>query len=70
LPGELPTLVGIYHALSFRQSYFEVHRLPTKWSDLLEAFHLHWATDAPNRHVDFILLSPRGEHPERKGNPL
>lgn len=31
LAGDMPTIVGIDHALSFPLRYFEVHRLPPDW---------------------------------------
>lgn len=69
LAGDIPTIVGIDHALSFPLRYFEVHRLPPDWMAFLEDFHRHWPTDAPHTYVDFILNGSRGEGAARMGNP-
>ena len=42
-----PTLVGIDHAFSFPQDYFNAHHLPPDWNSFLEDFHQHWPTDTP-----------------------
>jgi hypothetical protein len=55
LAGDMLTIVGIDHALSFPLRYFEVHGLPPDWMLFLEDFHRHWPTDAPHTYVDFIL---------------
>jgi hypothetical protein len=69
LAGDMPTIVGIDHALSFPLRYFEVHRLAPDWMFFLEDFHRHWPTDAPHTYVDFILNGARGEGSARMGNP-
>ncbi|MFN9278825.1 MAG: hypothetical protein ACK6DW_03700 [Betaproteobacteria bacterium] len=69
LAGDMPTIVGIDHALSFPLRYFEVHRLALDWMVFLEDFHRHWPTDAPHTYVDFILNGARGEGAARMGNP-
>jgi hypothetical protein len=69
LAGDMPTIVGIDHALSFPLRYFEVHRLAPDWMVFLEDFHRHWPTDAPHTYVDFILNGARGEGAARMGNP-
>ena len=69
LAGDMPTIVGIDHALSFPLRYFEVHRLAPDWMDFLEDFHRHWPTDAPHTYVDFIVNGARGEGSARMGNP-
>jgi hypothetical protein len=69
LAGDVPTIVGIDHALSFPLRYFEVHRLPPDWMVFLEDFHRHWPKDAPHTYVDFILNGARGEGVARMGNP-
>jgi hypothetical protein len=69
LAGDMPTIVGIDHALSFPLRYFEVHRLAPDWMVFLEDFHRHWPTDAPHTYVDFILNGVRGEGSARMGNP-
>jgi hypothetical protein len=61
LAGDIPTIVGIDHALSFPLRYFEVHGLPPDWTVFLEDFHRHWPTDAPHTYVDFILNGSRRE---------
>lgn len=69
LAGDMPTIVGIDHALSFPLRYFEVHGLPPDWMVFLEDFHRHWPTDALHTYVGFILNGSCGEGPARMGNP-
>jgi hypothetical protein len=69
LAGDMPTIVGIDHALSFPLRYFEVHHLVPDWTVFLEDFHRHWPTDAPYTYVDFILNPVRGQGAERIGSP-
>jgi len=69
LAGDMPTIVGIDHALSFPLRYFEVHGLPPDWTVFLEDFRRHWPTDAPHTYVDFILNGSCGEGATRMGNP-
>jgi hypothetical protein len=45
LQDEVPTIVGIDHALSFPVAYFERHRIPCDWDVFLEDFRRHWPTD-------------------------
>lgn len=49
-----PTIVGIDHAFSFPQQYFEMHGLPLDWPCFLEDFRHHWPTHEDHTYVDFI----------------
>lgn len=48
------TIVGIDHALSFPEAYFEEHALPRDWDVFLDDFYHHWPTDGPCLYVDFL----------------
>ena len=41
----VPTIVGIDHAFSFPQPYFETYDLPYCWNCFLDDFCKHWPTD-------------------------
>jgi hypothetical protein len=45
LADDTPTLVGIDHAFSFPQCYFDVHGLKLDWPAFLDDFQEHWPTD-------------------------
>jgi hypothetical protein len=63
-----PTLVGIDHAFSFPQKYFEVHSLPLHWPQFLDDFQHHWPTDGDHESVDFIRDGFHGHGAKRAGN--
>lgn len=44
LQESVPTIVGIDHAFSFPQPYFEKHNLPYCWDCFLKDFCRHWPT--------------------------
>lgn len=46
LQESAPTIVGIDHAFSFPQPYFETHNLPCCWNCFLDDFRKHWPTDS------------------------
>ena len=54
LAEPIPTIVGIDHAFSFPEAYFEEHTLPRDWEVFLDDFHHHWPTDGPSLYVDFL----------------
>ncbi|WP_109486239.1 hypothetical protein [Occallatibacter savannae] len=58
LGGDTPTIVGIDHAFSFPQTYFEKYRLSSDWQDFLLDFRYHWPTDERNTYVSFIRDDP------------
>ena len=45
LKASAPTIVGIDHAFSFPQVYFETYRLPFCWGSFLNDFRKYWPTD-------------------------
>lgn len=57
-------VVGIDHAFSFPNSYFECYNIKN-WDNFLDDFCYHWPTDNDNNYVDSI----RHEHPCRTGEP-
>lgn len=63
-----PTLVGIDHAFSFPQQYFEAHHLPLDWSTFLDDFQQHWPTDEDNTYVEFVRRGAVGNGAARVGN--
>jgi hypothetical protein len=63
-----PTLVGIDHAFSFPQRYFERHQLPSDWPAFLDDFQRHWPTDQDHLSVDSIRDGSQGAGAERAGN--
>lgn len=60
-----PTLVGIDHAFSFPQRYFEAHGLPPDWPHFLKDFQHHWPTDGDVWVRDVRSTSGRA----REGDP-
>ena len=69
LSGPKRFLVGIDHAFSFPQCYFEKHRLPLDWPAFLDDFQQHWPTDEDNTYVDFIHKGECGNARKRMGDP-
>jgi hypothetical protein len=63
-----PTLVGIDHAFSFPQRYFEQHRLATDWPAFLDDFQCHWPTDRRQLRVDCIRHGYAGGAAARSGD--
>lgn len=63
-----PTLVGIDHAFSFPQPYFDKYQLSRDWSAFLDDFQQHWPTDVPGTWIRDILRSPRGTPAVRSGD--
>ncbi len=63
-----PTLVGIDHAFSFPQRYFEAHGLALDWADFLDDFQHHWPTDEDHTYVDFVRDGAHGNGAARSGN--
>jgi hypothetical protein len=57
LAGDIPTIVGIDHALSFPLRYFEVHRLPPDWMAFLRRL--------PQTLADRCAAHLRGLHSQR-----
>ena len=51
LREEIPTIVGIDHALSFPLAYFERHGLARDWDAFLVDFRRHWPTDVDGCRV-------------------
>lgn len=45
LSEKVPTIVGIDHAFSFSQEYFQWHCIPHCWDKFLDDFCDHWPTD-------------------------
>lgn len=54
LAEPISTIVGIDHAFSFPEAYFEEHALPRDWDVFLDDFHRHWPTDMPGLSVDSL----------------
>lgn len=69
LSGGKPTLVGIDHAFSFPQKYFEKHQLPWDWPEFLEDFQKHWPTDEEHTYVSFVRDGMCGQGANRQGDP-
>jgi hypothetical protein len=69
LAEDIPTIIGLDHALSFPMRYYEVHRLPPDWSAFLTDFRAHWPTDRPHTYVDFVRDGITGRGAERMGDP-
>lgn len=65
---EIPTLVGIDHALSFPLQYFDRHRLPLDWPTFLEDFQRHWPTDTQRVSVQSVRRGNMGSGQARSGN--
>lgn len=63
-----PALVGIDHAFSFPQRYFETHHIPPDWPTFLDDFQRHWPTDVEHLYVDFIRDGLHGNASARTGN--
>ena len=62
------TIVGIDHAFSFPQPYFEMHGLPLDWTSFLKDFRHHWPTHEDHTYVDFIRDEFCGNGPGRVGD--
>ena len=68
LSEDVATLIGIDHAFSFPQHYFEMHRLAPDWPAFLEDFQHHWPTDGDHVYVDFVRDGLCGNGASRAGN--
>jgi hypothetical protein len=55
-----PALVGIDHAFSLPQQYFEKYSLAHDWPAFLDDFQHHWPTHHDNTCVDFVRLGKTG----------
>jgi len=62
------TLVGIDHAFSFPQPYFDKYQLSRDWPTFLDDFQQHWPTDGAGTWVQDILHRPGGISAARSGN--
>lgn len=62
-----PTLVGIDHAFSFPQPYFDKYQLSGDWPAFLDDFHRHWPTDGDHIYVDFVRDGLHGHGAARMG---
>jgi hypothetical protein len=69
LVGDVPTAVGIDHALSFPLAWFEKYRLPPDWRFFLDDFCRHWPTGEAYTYVESILEGARGDIWARHGHP-
>jgi hypothetical protein len=63
-----PTIVGIDHAFSFPQAYFDRYDLPHDWCTFLDDFCAHWPTDDDHMYVDLIRDGLHGNGAARTGN--
>jgi hypothetical protein len=54
LSGKFLTLVGIDHAFSFPEQFFEKYDLKHDWPAFLDDFQQHWPTDEDHTYVDFV----------------
>jgi hypothetical protein len=68
LAEDLPTLVGIDHAFSFPQRYFEAHELLPDWPRFLDDFQRHWPTDKDHTYVEFVRDGIAGNGAARTGS--
>lgn len=63
-----PTIVGIDHAFSFPQPYFEKHDLPYCWHCFLNDFCEHWPTDSAGVSPRQMLKSGDPKVEARRGS--
>ena len=63
-----PTVVGIDHAFSFPQAYFDRYDLPHDWHTFLDDFCAHWPTDDDHMYVDFVRDGLYGNGAARTGD--
>lgn len=68
LSKRTPVLVGIDHAFSFPQAYFDKYRLSRDWPSFLDDFQHHWPTD-DDIYVCFVRDGDRGNGKARMGDP-
>lgn len=68
LAGERMTLVGIDHAFSFPERYYEQHRLRPDWPSFLDDYQKHWPAGEDNMYVDFIRDGLHGDGSARTGS--
>lgn len=61
-------LIGIDHAFSFPQRYFEAHQLRPDWARFLDDFQQHWPTDEDHVYVEFVRQGILGRGRARSGN--
>ena len=57
-----PTIVGIDHAFSFPQAYFDRYNLPHNWHTFLDDFCAHWPTDDDHIFHAVKLRHGRRQH--------
>jgi hypothetical protein len=69
LSSPKPVLVGIDHAFSFPQRYFEEYHLPLDWLAFLDDFQHHWPTDDDKTYVCFVRDGVCGDGGKRMGAP-
>lgn len=67
LAERTPTIVGIDHAFSFPEQYFQRHGLEESWDRFLDDFHEHWPTDELGLTVDDIRFGRAGAGSLRGG---
>lgn len=60
-----PALVGIDHAFSFPQNYFDQYGLHD-WPSFLDDFQHHWPTDQDHAYVDFFRNVKLGKRVAQK----
>ncbi|MGH9482017.1 MAG: hypothetical protein ACRD1L_07970 [Terriglobales bacterium] len=69
MADEIPTLVGIDHAFSFPENYFERHGRKRDWPAFLDDFQRHWPTDQANASVSDCQAGACGDARKRSGDP-
>ena len=67
LKASSSTIVGIDHAFSFPQVYFETYRLPFCWDFFLDDFRKHWPTDRKDVIPSKLYSNGGGKVAPRKG---
>jgi hypothetical protein len=63
-----PTIVGIDHAFSFPEKYFEKYELTNDWYTFLQDFQRHWPTDEKGVYVEFVRDGAVGSASARQGS--